>query len=682
MRFRAPRDWAKLPCLDSAQQVSVSVSPPPPAPPLSRYDSTKAFLREGLKNRSLWLSLALGLCCTLAVAATLARRSREAARITFEERSRVAAEHVEQSFRAPLEALYGIHALASAWPDVDQRRFELIAAKLMERYPSLAALELFDVVSDQEREDFERHVSARAGRAFAFRQPSSIAGQPMVVAPRRERYVVLTRLLPFHEDLHGLDLTFDPLRRRQIADATHAGTPTVTSKFRLVEDPEGVFSVAVYDPLYVDGEVPVDITTRDQRLRGFAIALYRLSPLMKAALSGTTLAPNAVSLIDLDPQLSPADALLFGKAGAANRNGFVFRRELHFAGRAWALVTSRAGPSWFAAMAPGLVVGGVGSVLIALLVGLAGSLKKSRQRFRALEALGPYRLLGEIGAGGMGRVFEARHSLLRRRAAIKVIAQEQATEEQLRRFDLEAKTTSSLCHPNTVVVFDYGRTRRGDFYYAMEFVNGITFERLVNRYGAQPAARVRHLLVQACGSLSEAHGLGLVHRDGKPGNLMGGVNGGIFDFVKVLDFGLVRVTRGVEAGMSGAGVLLGTPRYMAPEAFATSHSGPRADLYGLGCVAYFLLSGQDPFTAKTDAGVATLQLTQMPASLKGRGLGDITPAFERVIMRCLAKSPDDRYASAAQLMRALSELELPTWTQADAAMFWADFAAREDEPPK
>jgi serine/threonine-protein kinase len=268
--------------------------------------------------------------------------------------------------------------------------------------------------------------------------------------------------------------------------------------------------------------------------------------------------------------------------------------------------------------------------------------------------------------------------LLRRRAAIKVIAQERATEEQLRRFDLEAKTTSELCHPNTVVVFDYGRTRSGDFYYAMEYVNGFTWERLVQQYGAQPAARVRHLLVQACGALAEAHGLGLVHRDVKPGNLMLGVNGGIFDFVKVLDFGLVRVTRGAEAGASGPGVLLGTPRYMAPEAFASSHSGPRADIYSLGCVAYFLLSGREPFSAKTDAGLAMLHLTAAPAPLAGRGKGDLTPAFERLVMRCLAKAPEDRFASAAQLLRALNELELPAWTQATAAAFWAEVAAEQD----
>ena len=626
----------------------------------------------------MWLTLALGLGCTLAWAAHAARRAEDSARLAFDERSRLTAEHVEQSFRAPLEALYGIHALGSALPDVDQRRFELFAGKLMERYPSLAALELFDVVTRDQRDDFERRLSARMGQPFAFREPASAPPHQMVISPRRERHVVLTRLLPFQPELHGLDLMFDPLRQRQMAAASRAGAPTVTGKFRLVEDPEGVFSVAVYDPLYADGEVPADEAAREQRLRGFAIALYRLSPLMNAALSGTTLEPRSVALFDLDPQLSQAEALLFGNAAVSGAPGFAFRRELHFAGRAWALVTSGTPPPQLAAAVPSLLVGGIGSVLVALLVGLFGSLRKSRQRFQALEALGPYTLLKEIAGGGMGRVFEARHDLLRRRAAIKVVAQEQASEEQLRRFDLEAKSTSALCHPNTVVVFDYGRTRRGDFYYAMEYVNGINLERLVHQYGAQPAARVRHLLVQACGALSEAHGIGLVHRDVKPGNLMVGVNGGIFDFVKVLDFGLVRVTRGVEAGKSGPGALLGTPRYMAPESFASSQSGPRADLYGLGCVAYFLLCGHEPFVAKTDAAVAMLHLTQAPAPLLGRGAGDVTPAFERIVLRCLAKSPDERYASAAELMRALSELTLAPWGQAEAAAFWADHAARED----
>jgi CHASE1-domain containing sensor protein len=657
--------------LDSIEQVVVSA-----ARSGSRYDTPRLLLREVMRSRSVWLCLAVGVSATLAWATLEARRARESARLEFEERSRQVATHVEQSFRAPLEALYGIHALAAAWPDVDQERFELFAGRLIERYPSLAALELFDLVRGADRADFERHVSAKLGRPFSFLEPSGSLPARMVPSPRRDRHVVLTRLLPYRAELHGLDLTFDPVRCAQIQAAALAGTPLVTAKFRLVEDPEGVFSVAVYDPLYAGGTAPASSAERERQLRGFAVALYRISPLMSAALAGTTLDRSAVALVDKDPTLSAEKALLFGNRQALQPSGFGFRRDLYFAGRAWSLATSRPRPPRFAGASPSLVIGGIGSVLSALLTGLALSLGRSRRRFRALQALGPYTLLREIGAGGMGRVFEAQHRLLRRRAAIKVIAQETATDEQLRRFDLEAKITSELCHPNTVAVFDYGRTRLGDFYYAMEYVNGIDFQRLVRGHGRQPAARVRHLLVQVCGALSEAHGLGLVHRDVKPANLMVGVQGGIFDFVKVLDFGLVRVTRGIEAGRSGAGLLLGTPRYMAPEAFATSQSGPRADLYALGCVAYFLLAGREPFSAKTDAGIAALHLTQPPPPLRERGASDVPASLERLVMRLLAKNPDDRFASAAQLARALSELDLPTWSQTEAASFWASLDAQ------
>ncbi len=625
----------------------------------------------------MWLVLAVGLAATAAAGVLAAKRARLAAEAEFARNSQALHAHVTESFRAPLEALHAIHALGGAWPEVDQPRFELFASRLLERYPSLAALELFDVVEASEREPFERKVSAQLGRAFSFREPAATGGGMVPAAPR-ERYVVLTRLLPLQDGLLGLDLMFDPLRRQQVEDAARAATPLVTGKFRLVEDPEGVFSVAVYYPLYQGGVVPAQVEARMRAVRGFAVALYRLSPLMRSALQGAAFDAEAVRLVDRDPGLSPSDALLFGKPAAGGEGALHHSHDLHFAGRAWALETSRASAPLLAGAGPSLAVGGVGSLLVALLVATATSLRQSRRRVRALQELGPYQLLREVGAGGMGRVFEARHSLLRRRAAIKVVATEEASEEQLRRFDLEAKITSELCHPNTVVVFDYGRTRSGDFYYAMEFVNGIDLERLVREHGAQPAARVRHLLVQACGSLSEAHGLGLVHRDVKPGNLMVGVIGGVFDFVKVLDFGLVRVTRGVEAGKSGPGHLLGTPRYMAPECFASSQAGPSADIYALGCVAYFLLAGQEPFNAKTDAGIATLHLTQPPPPLTGRGRGDVTPAFEKLVMRCLAKKPDERFASMAQLMRALNELELAAWSQADAAAFWAEHAADQD----
>lgn len=621
--------------------------------------------------------LALGLAGTLLWTAATVKRARSAAQLEFEESSRSAARQVEQSFKAPLEALHAIHALGNAWSDIDQRRFELFAAELIERYPSLAALELFDVVRGEERADFERRVSARTGRPFTFTEPADDGSGRMIVSPPRHKHVVLTRLLPFQPALHGLDIMFDPLRREQIEVATHSGGPVVTSKFRLVEDPPGVYSVAVYDPIYADIAVPTQPGEREGRLRAFAIALYRLTPLMNAALIGTTLQRPAVALIDDDPQLSPEDALLFGKRAPTSGAGFTQRHPIHFAGRAWTLETFASPPDTLAAATPSLLTGLIGSALASLLAGVFVTLRRSRQRLHALQAIGPYTIVREVGGGGMGRVFEARHRLLRRKVALKVIAQPRASAEQQRRFELEAKITSELCHPNTVAVFDYGRTLHGDFYYAMEYVNGIDFEQLVHGYGPQPAARVRHLLVQVCGALAEAHGLGLVHRDIKPGNLMVAVNGGIFDFVKVLDFGLVRVTRGGESVRSSSKGLLGTPRYMAPEAFASAQSGPRSDLYGLGCVAYYLLSGKEPFAAKTDAAIAALHLTQPPRPLRELGI-ELPPAFERIVLRCLAKSPDDRFGSAAQLMRALSELELPAWTQSDAAAFWAEFGARQD----
>jgi serine/threonine-protein kinase len=638
----------------------------------SRSESIWRALRDASSSRLVWLTLVVGLIGTAAFAGGSAKRARQAAQREFAARSSVAAAQVQQSFSAPLEALHTIHALATAWPTIDQARFERFAAKLLERYPSLAALELFDAVRGEDRTIFERRMSAQLGHPFSFRDPDPAGSAHMVVAPQRDLHVVLTRLMPHQPQLHGLDLMFDPLRRVQVAVATHASGPWVTSKFRLVEDPQGVYSVAVYEALFADGEVPKTAEERERKLVGFATALYRLSPLMKAALSGTTLNQGAVALIDQDPTLSAADALLFGTRNPAADPSFRQRYPMRFAGRAWALEAYAEPPPILAAALPSFAIGGAGSLLATFLVAVSLMLRRSRQRFRALEALGPYTLERELGAGGMGRVFEARHRLLRRRVAIKVIAQPVANEPSRRRFELEAKITSELSHPNTVTVFDYGHTGAGDFYYAMEYVNGIDFEQLVRRFGAQSPARVRHLLAQVCGALSEAHGLGLVHRDIKPGNLMVAVHGGIFDFVKVLDFGLVRVTHGDDAFASSRG-LLGTPRYMAPEAFASAQSGPRADLYALGCVAYFLLSGREPFAGKTDASTAALHLTQKPAPLVG---GEVSRAFEDIVMRCLSKSPDDRFASAAQMMRALNALDLPSWTQADAAAFWADFEAQ------
>jgi serine/threonine-protein kinase len=294
-----------------------------------------------------------------------------------------------------------------------------------------------------------------------------------------------------------------------------------------------------------------------------------------------------------------------------------------------------------------------------------------QNKYDHLKALGQYTLLREIGAGGMGKVYEAKHALLRRPAAIKVIGAETASDEELQRFDREAQATSELTHPNTIVLFDYGRTSQGDFFYAMEYVPGINFEELVKQRGPQPAARVRHLLLQVCGALAEAHERGFVHRDIKPANLMLTARGGIYDFVKVLDFGLVKVTSTADPALSRAGVVVGTPRYMAPECFVGSAAiGPHSDVYAVGCVAYFLLCGRDVFSNQDNAALAVAHLTLPPPALRDDRGAPIPAALERIVLRCLAKGADDRYASMRQLMAALERAELPQWSQAEAAGCW------------
>jgi serine/threonine protein kinase len=289
-----------------------------------------------------------------------------------------------------------------------------------------------------------------------------------------------------------------------------------------------------------------------------------------------------------------------------------------------------------------------------------------RRKYQALKAMGQYTLLREIGSGGMGMVYEAKHAFLRRRAAIKVIASEEASEEEIQRFDREAQLTSQLSHPNSVVLFDYGRTKRGDFYYAMEYVPGITLEELVQRQGPQAPGRVRHLLLQICGALAEAHELGFVHRDVKPSNIMLTTRGGIYDFIKVLDFGLAKVTKAAEPQVSQVGAVIGTPRYMAPECFVSGSAiSPRSDIYAVGCVAYFLLSGHDVFGHDDNAALAMAHLTTPPPPLEHSAGG-----LERIVMRCLAKLPEQRYSSMRQLIAALERCELESWSQVDAAERW------------
>jgi hypothetical protein len=295
---------------------------------------------------------------------------------------------------------------------------------------------------------------------------------------------------------------------------------------------------------------------------------------------------------------------------------------------------------------------------------------------KTIQQLGQYTLEDKIGTGGMGSVYRARHAFLRRPTAVKLLNADNVSDDSLARFEREVQLTSRLSHPNTIAVYDYGRNPDGVFYYAMEFLEGINLEDLITKWGPIPEGRVLGILQQVCGSLAEAHDIGLIHRDIKPANLVLTFRAGIPDFVKVLDFGLVKALNADEtAKLTQANVTVGTPHYLSPEAVEHPDSlTPQADVYAIGAVGYFLLTGTPVFSGKTIMEICMKHVRatpETPSSRLGRPIG---AALELLIMRCLAKDPKKRPEGTRALAEELGHIK-PTepWTRADAEVWWASF---------
>jgi eukaryotic-like serine/threonine-protein kinase len=294
-----------------------------------------------------------------------------------------------------------------------------------------------------------------------------------------------------------------------------------------------------------------------------------------------------------------------------------------------------------------------------------------------VKRLGQYTLETRIGAGGMGVVYRARHAMLRRPTAIKLLPPDRAGEESLARFEREVQMTAQLSHPNTVAVYDYGRTPDGVFYYAMEYLDGINLQDLVRVDGPQPPGRVVAILDQVCGALSEAHERGLVHRDIKPANIILTERGGEPDVAKVVDFGLVRPLASGDPGHTGAvpNTLTGTPPYMSPEALTQPDSvDPRSDLYALGAVGYFLLTGRPVFEPGSVVQLMAQHLRAEPPPPSRRVDRPVPHDLEALILRCLRKRPADRPESARALRDALRRCSaVSRWTAEDAGAWWRAF---------
>jgi serine/threonine-protein kinase len=361
------------------------------------------------------------------------------------------------------------------------------------------------------------------------------------------------------------------------------------------------------------------------------------------------------------------------------------------------------------------------AVLLSLAVAIAFARLIVRVRKEAAEAraeaqsarqtareLGSYRLVQCLGKGGMGEVWRAQHRLLAREAAIKLIRLDRnvpSTNEAQERFRREAQTLAALRSRNTIELFDYGVADDGTFFYVMELLDGLDLESLVMKHGRQPAGRVLRLLMQVCRSLSEAHEVGLVHRDVKPANLFICRAADEVDVIKVLDFGLVRALASdepdapplstqavaksmtvsgetsVDGKLTGVGAVMGTPEFMAPEQALGHALDGRADLYALGCVGYWLLTGRLLFKKDTPMQILLAHIQEPPAPLDESAGGPIPQGLRLAVMDCLSKSAEHRPQTARDLLGRLTvaEAELTpaqTWTDERAQAWW-----REHQPP-
>jgi eukaryotic-like serine/threonine-protein kinase len=330
---------------------------------------------------------------------------------------------------------------------------------------------------------------------------------------------------------------------------------------------------------------------------------------------------------------------------------------------------------------PDYLLVGVSVVISHVVTRLGQQVTKARE-------LGSYRLVTMLGKGGMGEVWRASHRMLARDAAIKLIQPDilirnfgKNAELMRRRFEQEAKTTASLRSPHTVQLYDFGVSEHGAFYYVMELLDGIDLETLVKRFGPLPPARVVFILRQVCRSLAEAHQRGMIHRDIKPTNIFLCRMGNEYDFAKVLDFGLVKVSEdGDETQMTVPGTTTGTPSYMAPElALGNPNIDGRTDLYGLGCVAYWLITGRLVFEETGSTAMMLAHLNKVPVPPSQKVASAVPASLDRAVIMCLAKSPADRPASAETLSGLLDTLDhVESWTLKDAASWWQ---ANMSEPP-
>jgi serine/threonine protein kinase/CHASE1-domain containing sensor protein len=634
----------------------------------------------GLSTRSLltgWalpaVVFALGAALSLASFTSFRSREREARRLEFERQAGQVAVAARVSFDIPLEVLRSVPALFESSEEVTRAEFRSFVRDSLARYSWIYALEWIPRVPGSERARYEAAAAADGFPGYHFKQDAP-SGPPVRAEPRQE-YFPLYYMEPPNLIALGLEETALDARRVALERARDLDATIVTERLKLVQDDPSVASVIAFHPIYRRGERPATMAARRESLRGFAAVVFRVRPVIANALRDTDL--EAVDVVLLDADAPEERAVLYESRPEAyplDRERASHEHEANIAGRRWKfLVSDRANWAKRDAGFPWLATGLLASLLAAAFAQAARAIFRLRRMVRAAEHLGQYTLVEKLGEGGMGTVYRAHHALLRRPTAIKLMHPSRRGSAALARFEREVQLTSALTHPNTVVVYDYGHTESGVFYYAMEYIDGITLQELVDLYGPQPPERVVAILEQISAALAEAHAIGLVHRDVKPANVMLCNRGGSFDFAKVLDFGLAKEqTDGAATQVSHASVVIGTPLYLAPEAITGKRPvDARADIYALGAVAYFLLTGGPVFSGSTVVEICAKHLSTPPEPFASRlGPGVVPAALEALVMRCLAKDPEQRPDSGGELVQALRALDVPRWSRDQAERWW------------
>ncbi len=317
---------------------------------------------------------------------------------------------------------------------------------------------------------------------------------------------------------------------------------------------------------------------------------------------------------------------------------------------------------------------GVG-VLAAVSVYITRTLYTMRRQLHAASRLGNYVIEGELGKGGMGKVYRAQHAMIRRPTAVKVMeAQAARSPEALARFEREVQLSATLSHPNTITIYDFGRSEDATFYYVMEYLDGMDLQRMVERFGPIAPERMTYILRQVCGSLAEAHSRGIIHRDLKPSNIFLTERGGLHDFVKVLDFGLAKQLRSSsdDVQLTQVGSVFGTPLFMAPETAAEDAVDHRADQYSVGCVAYWMLTGKPPFEGTSPYDVIAKHLKVDPLAPSTASELTISQSLDDIVLKCLAKRPRDRFTDMDELRAALDSLAFDNpWNGERAREWWS-----------